>query len=548
MQTTFDYIIVGGGSAGCVMAARLSEDPSVTVALIESGGSDASNWVTMPAALIGTVPTTRMNWSFQTVPQDGLNGRKGYQPRGKVMGGSSSINAMCYIRGHASDYDEWAAAGCTGWSYADVLPYFKKSEGNLAGLTADFHGNSGPLKVSHLQSPSSFNAYFLKAAAACGYKITNDFNGAQQEGVGYYQVTQDKGVRCNAARAYLSGTESRSNLHIIQNTDVSRVVFEGTRAVGVTLTQTKQPSDKTSARQLTAQREVIVCAGAFGSPQLLMLSGVGPAAHLQSLGIPVVADIASVGSNLQDHADCLITRQYNDNNLMGLGFGFLVRLLSIWKAYQKTKTGMLTSNFAESGGFIRTEPHLAKPDVQWHFVVAKADNHGRNKHWGQGYAIHACQLRPCSRGTVRLSSTNAHDAPLIDPQYLSDPRDVAALIRAYKATQAVLQSAVFAPVRGTPLVPEPDVNDDAAIEQFIRDRADTIYHPVGTCRMGSDADSVVDLALRVRGVQGLRVVDASVMPTLIGGNTNAPTIMIAERAADLIKGCSINSLRKRKEC
>jgi choline dehydrogenase-like flavoprotein len=528
MTTTFDYIIVGGGSAGCVLASRLSEDPSVTVALIEAGGSDASNWVTIPAALIGTVPTKRLNWAFETVPQAGLNGRKGYQPRGKVMGGSSSINAMCYIRGHASDYDAWAAAGCAGWGWADVLPYFKRSEGNLAGLSSEFHGLDGPLKVSKAQSPSSFNEYFLKAAAACGYKTNTDFNGAVQDGVGFYHVTQEKGIRCNAAKAYLSGTESRTNLHIIKDAEVERVLFEGKRATGVALMQADQ------ALQLTVKREVVVCAGAFGSPKLLMLSGIGPAAHLQSLGIPVVANSANVGANLQDHVDCLITRQYNDKNLIGLGFGFLARLRSVWQAYKKTKTGMLTSNFAETGGFIRTEPHLDKPDVQWHFVIAKADDHGRQKHWGQGYAIHACQLRPYSRGTVRLASNNAHDAPLIDPQYLSDPRDMVVMIRAYKASQAVMQSKIFSSVRGRPLVPEPAIDDDAAIEQFIRQRADTIYHPVGTCRMGADANSVVDLDLRVRGVEGLRIVDASVMPTLIGGNTNAPTIMIAEKAAELI--------------
>ena len=531
----WDYVIVGGGSAGCVMASRLSEDPNVTVVLIEAGGSDASNWVTIPMALIGTVPKKRMNWALQTVPQVGLNGRRGYQPRGKVMGGSSSINAMCYIRGHASDYDEWATAGCTGWSYADVLPYFKKSEGNLAGLVDNFHGQAGPLKVSNLQSPSTFNHYFLKAAEACGYKRNLDFNGAEQEGVGYYHVTQDKGVRCNAAKAYLSGMQSRVNLHIIKNGEVARVLFEGTKAVGVALTQVEKPSNQTVALQLTAKREVIVCAGTFGSPQLLMLSGVGPAAHLQTHGIPLVVDSANVGENLQDHADCLITRQYNDKNLFGLSFGFMFRFRAMWKAYHDKKIGLLTSNFAESGGFIRTVPNIDKPDVQWHFVVAKADNHGRTRHWGQGYAIHACQLRPYSRGTVKLASSNAQAPPLIDPQYLSDPRDMTVMIRAYKASQAVMQSSVFAPVRGVPLVPEPALDDDAAIEQFIRNRADTIYHPVGTCRMGSDADSVVDLELRVRGVQGLRVVDASIMPTLIGGNTNAPTIMIAERAADLIK-------------
>ncbi len=540
-NTTFDYIIVGGGSAGCVMASRLSEDPSVSVALIEAGGSDASNWVTIPIGLIGTVPTRRMNWALKTVPQAGLNGRRGYQPRGKVMGGSSSINAMCYIRGNARDYDEWASLGCTGWSWQDVLPYFKKSEGNLTDVSANWHGKTGPLKVSNLRSPSLFNSYFLKAAQELGHPLNQDFNAEQQEGVGYYQVTQEQGVRCNAARAYLSGTESRANLHIIKNATVERVIFEGARASGIAYSQiepvekSKQAQQQGPSLRLLANREVILCAGAFGSPALLLRSGVGPAAHLQSLGIPVVADSANVGENLQDHIDCLITRHYNSKHLFGPSLGFFLRFWSMWQAYKKRKTGLLTSNFSESGGFIKTEVGLDKPDVQLHFVIAQGDDHGRKKHKGQGYALHACQLRPYARGTVRLASKDASAAVLIDPKYLSDSRDVAAMIRAYKAAQAIMQSKAFASVRGDPIIDEPLVDDDAAIEQYLRNRADTIYHPVGTCRMGSDADSVVDLELRVRGVQGLRVVDASIMPTLIGGNTNAPTIMIAERAADLIR-------------
>jgi choline dehydrogenase-like flavoprotein len=527
-EFTFDYIVVGAGSAGCVLAARLSENPNTRVALLEAGGSDASNWVTIPAALIGTVPTKRMNWAFETVPQTGLNGRRGYQPRGKVMGGSSSINAMCYIRGHATDYDEWAQLGCAGWAWNDVLPFFKKSEGNLAGLDPSLHGKTGPLKVSNLQSPSGFNKYFFEASHALGYARNSDFNGGEQDGVGFYHVTQEAGVRSNTARAYLSNAMQRPNLTVIKDASVQKVLFEGKRANGVAFTSNGEQ------RQVSAKGEIILSAGAFGSPQLLMLSGIGPAQQLQSLGIPVLEDRPSVGTNLQDHLDCLVTKHLNDPRLIGMSFAALLRAPSQWREYQRSRTGMFTSNYSESGGFVRSLPHLSKPDIQWHFVIAAADNHGRTKHWGQGYALHACNLRPYSRGDVKLQSADHQNAPLIDPKYLSDPRDLEIMIRAYKLSRAVMQSSAFDSVRGRPLVPEPDLNDDAAIEQFIRNQADTIYHPVGTCRMGADAQSVVDTALRVRGVEGLRVVDASIMPTLIGGNTNAPTIMIAEKAANEI--------------
>jgi choline dehydrogenase-like flavoprotein len=347
--------------------------------------------------------------------------------------------------------------------------------------------------------------------------------------VGFFQVTQEKGERCSAARAYLSNASQKPNLSILKDALVRRVTFEGTRATGVELMQGGQVST------LQAKAEVVLSAGAFGSPQLLMLSGVGPAAHLRSLGIAVVADRAGVGANLQDHLDVLVTRRFNDAGLIGLSLGAIPRLWKQWKQYQRDRTGLLASNFNEVGGYIRTLPELKKPDVQWHFMIAPGDDHGRKRNWGQGYALHACALRPHSRGTVTLASANPEDSPLIDPNFLADPRDMAIMVRAYRASQAILHSAPFAAVRGRPLVPEPSVDDEAAIEQFIRNRADTIYHPVGTCRMGTDADSVVDTELRVRGVQGLRVVDASIMPTLVGGNTNAPTIMIAEKAADLMR-------------
>ena len=339
MQTDFDYIIVGAGSAGCVLAARLSENANVTVALIEAGGSDATNWVTMPAGLIGTVPTKRLNWAFETVPQAGLNGRKGYQPRGKVMGGSSSINAMCYIRGHASDYDAWAAEGCAGWGWNDVLPYFKKSEGNLAGLNNHLHGTKGPLKVSNHQSPSPFNDYFFKAAAQRGFSKNDDFNGETQEGIGYFHVTQEKGVRCNAAKLICRAQNHDRICRYSKSHNVERIVFEGNRATGIVCRQADQ------SLTLSAKREVILSAGAFGSPQLLMLSGVGPKAHLESLGIPVVADRSNVGQNLQDHLDCLITRRYNDKNLFGPSLGAILGFRAMWKAYKNQQDGQTFKQF-----------------------------------------------------------------------------------------------------------------------------------------------------------------------------------------------------------
>ncbi|TAN09908.1 MAG: glucose-methanol-choline oxidoreductase [Burkholderiaceae bacterium] len=528
-EPVFDYVIVGGGSAGCVLANRLSARPDVRVALLEAGPSDATRWVTMPAGLIGTVPTHRLNWAYRTVPQRGLNGRRGYQPRGKVLGGSSSINAMCYIRGHRSDYDGWAAGGCIGWSYDEVLPYFKRGEGCLVpDLDSRFHGFDGPLKVSALRSPSDFNRLVLDAAVACGHARNDDFNGAEQEGVGYYHVTQDHGVRCNATRAYLDPVRSRPNLAVFTDTRVTRVLFEGRRAVGVEVAQAR------GRRTIRARGEVLLSAGTFGSPQLLLLSGVGAGGALQALGIACVADRAAVGANLQDHPDAILTRRVHDVRLFGTSLGGIITLWRARNQYKRDRTGPLTTNFAESGGFFRTQPDLARPDAQWHFVMGMVDDHGRKRHLGHGFSLHACVLRPKSRGSVTLASADPMADPLIDPAFLTDAADVATLTRAYQQTAALLATPALAPYAQRPLVPEPDASDSAGIERFLRARTDTIYHPVGTCRMGSDADAVVDRELRVCGVEALRVIDASVMPTLTGGNTNAPTMMIAEKAADLI--------------
>ena len=525
----FDYVIVGGGSAGCVLAARLSERASLRVALVEAGPDRRGAWVDIPAGLIGTVPTRRLNWALSTVPQRGLGGRVGYQPRGRVIGGSSAINAMCYVRGHPSDYDDWAAAGCTGWSFDDVLPHFKRADGcRVPQLDPRWHGFDGPLKVCAPRSPSGFNRHILEAAAELGHRPNPDFNGAEQEGVGLFHLTQHDGVRCSTASAYLDPARERDNLRIFADTHATRIVFESRRAVGVEVVR------GSSRLCLRAKAEVLLSAGAFGSPQLLMLSGIGPDDELRRLGIPQVAGCEQVGANLQDHADCIIARRLGDLRLFGNSPAGLLRLWRAWGEYRRQRTGLLTTNFAESGGFFRTRPGLQRPDAQWHFVMALVDDHGRRRHFGHGFSLHACVLRPKSRGTVRLSSRDPLAPPRIDPAFLTHPEDVATLSAAYRHTALLLRTHALAPHAGRPLVPEPDCDDDAAIERFLRRRTDTIYHPVGTCRMGSDPASVLDPQLRVRNVQALRVIDASVMPTLVGGNTNAPTVMIAEKAVELI--------------
>jgi choline dehydrogenase-like flavoprotein len=529
MHNEFDYIIVGGGTAGCTLAARLSENANTTVALVESGGTDQSAWVNVPIGLMGTVPTQRMNWAFETEAQASLNGRRGYQPRGKVMGGSSSINAMIYIRGNPMDYDAWASSGCNGWSWNDVLPYFRQSEGNTHFSESELHGTQGPLKVSNVRSATSFNQYFINAAVQKGYALNPDFNGEQQEGVGYYQVTQFNGERWNAQRAFIEPALHRMNLHVIKEAHVQQVLIDQGRATGIQIHQNGKITN------LKCRREVVLCAGAFGSPQLLMLSGIGPAAQLQAKGIAVRHDAPEVGQNLQDHVDCLLTRKYFDLELFGQTIPGAASMFVNWINYKLKRQGKFCSNFTESGGFVKSRPDLNMPDLQLHFSRAQGVNHGRTKLPGHGYGLHACLLRPKSRGNVSLQSANAWDAPSIDPQFLSHAQDMEGMVRAYQICRDILDAPAFEKVRGTPAHPEPECHDIDAITGYLRSYSDTIYHPVGTCRMGSDLQSVTDPQLRVRGLQGLRVVDASIMPTLIGGNTNAPTYMIAEKAAVMMQ-------------
>ncbi|MEL7215790.1 MAG: GMC family oxidoreductase N-terminal domain-containing protein [Pseudomonadota bacterium] len=526
----FDYVIVGGGSAGSVMAARLSEDASTKVCLIEAGGEGKDLLVRLPLGTVAMLPGYGKlhNYAYQTVPQPGLNGRRGYQPRGRVLGGSSALNAMLYVRGHPSDYDDWAAAGATGWGWADVLPYFLKSEGNQA-VGGDLHNADGPLQVNHQRAPRPIARAFLDAAAECQVPANDDFNGPEQEGAGLYHVTQfgdgpRNGERCSAAAAYLHPVMDRPNLRVITKARAERVLLESGRAIGV------RYRGRGGVHEVRAAREVLLCGGAFNSPQLLMLSGIGPGAELQRHGIEVALDAPQVGQNLQDHLDYILTYKTRETNLLGLGLAGAARVARELWAWRRDGTSMGATPGAEAGAFLKSDPALERPDVQLHFVPGLVDNHMRNLHLGYGFTCHACTLRPWSRGEVGLNSADPAAPPRIDPGYLTDPRDEAAMLAAVKAARRIMDAPAMKAYRTKELFAD-GVTEDAALLELIRARADTIYHPVGTVRMG-DADAPLDPECRVRGVSGLRVVDASVMPTLIGGNTNAPTIMIAEKVAE----------------
>lgn len=527
-MTEFDYIVIGGGAGGCAVAGRLSEDPQVSVCLLEAGKDDDQMLVKVPFGTVAMLPTKINNWAFETVPQPGLGGRRGFQPRGRGLGGSSLINAMVYTRGHPADYDEWAALGNPGWSYADVLPYFRKSESNERGEDA-FHGGSGPLAIADLRDANPASLAFVAAAEQAGYARNTDFSGERQEGFGLYQVNQVNGRRCSAAKAYLEPAAGRDNLAILTDAHVTRVLLEGGEAVGVALIRGGTPE------RLRARREVIVCAGAFQSPQLLMLSGIGTGAELQKHDIGVRHDLPGVGRNLQDHPDYTVIYQSRSAALFGRTPRKLAQILLAIPRYRFAGRGMLTSNASEAGGFYASRPGLARPDLQAHFVIGLSDEHGRKRHLGiYGMTCHVCVLRPASRGSVTLGSRDPLAAPLIDPNFLGAEEDVALMVAGVRATRTIMRQAALDPYRGKELYGE-QAQTDAELTELIRSRADTIYHPVGTCKMGKDALAVVDHALRVRGVGRLRVVDASVMPTLIGGNTNAPAMMIAEKAADMIR-------------
>ena len=532
---THDYVIVGGGSAGATLAGRLSEDPSVSVCLLEAGGRGDHLLIRAPAGVVAILPgrIPFANWRYRTVPQEGLNGRRGYQPRGKALGGSSAINAMLYVRGHRGDYDDWAEAGCEGWDWDSVLPYFRRSEAYVDGEDA-VHGGAGPLHVRRQAEPRAITRAFVDAGTRLQHRETADFNAGDNEGIGLYDVTQfhsgpRAGERCSAAAAYLHPHMDRPNLTVLTGAHATRVLFEGKRATGVRYRRSGRDEE------VRARREVILSGGAFNSPQLLLLSGVGPADDLLAHGIEPVHDLPGVGRNLQDHLDFTLAYKTRDRDNFGIGLAATLGLLRHAREWRRTGTGMVATPFAEAGAFLKTDPSLRRPDVQLHFVISVVDDHARKLHLGHGYSCHVCVLRPHSRGRVFLESADPMAPPGIDPRYLSDPRDLRALIAGAKMTREIMKTPPLADYENAELHGLRDGMDDAEWERHVRARADTIYHPVGTCQMGVGEDAVVDPALRVSGLEGLRVVDASVMPTLIGGNTNAPTMMIAERAADLIR-------------
>jgi len=519
----YDYIIVGAGSAGCVLANRLSASGNKRVLLLEAGPSDWHPLIHMPAGIARLATHRRLNWNYRTEPEPQLQGRTLWWPRGKTLGGSSSINAMCYIRGVPGDYDRWAeATGDARWSWEQVRPWFLRSEDNERGTSA-LHGRGGPLSVSDLRYRNPLSEVFIDSAVSAGFVRNDDFNGPSQPGFGFYQVTQRNGARCSTAKAFLRPARERNNLDVRTGTAVARVVIKRGRAVGVQLQGSKT---------VVEAGEVILAGGAVNTPQLLMLSGVGPADHLREQDITVHVDQPEVGANLQDHLDiCTL-----DGSTQNVTYDHVNELAAGWR-FLRHREGPGTSNVAEAGGFVRSR--LAtdeRCDLQFHFVPALLDDHGRHRLPGQGYTVHACYLHPRSRGMLRLRSADPKDAIAIRANYLSDPEghDLQRMIEGARLSREILSQAPFSSFRGKPVFPERELGSDAEYADFIRRKAETIYHPAGTCRMGKDLGAPLDSELRVRGVENLRVVDASVMPSLPSGNTNAPVIMIAERASALI--------------
>lgn len=522
----FDYVIVGAGSSGAVLANRLSADPALRVCLIEAGPRDKSPFITVPLGVMKLSKDPKHNWLFTSAPQSGLGGREVSIPRGKVLGGSSAINGMIYVRGHRADYDAWAAAGCTGWGYDDVLPHFRQSENNRrAGIDAATHGTKGELAVSDLQHANPVDHDFIEAAGQLQLRACADFNAPEPEGMGVYQVTQKDGKRHSTARAFLSPIKARANLHILTGAEVLRVNVAEGRATGVTLRRDGQ------TETVTARGEVILSAGAVGSPDILLRSGIGPGAQVSSFA-EVLHDLPGVGQNLQDHVDCMVICKSRSRTPYGISIPALPRLAMDGLNWVFANKGMLSSNMVEAGGFVRTSASEPRPDIQFHIIPGRKSHRGRMVEYGHGVSLHTCVLRPDSRGSV--TRTSATGAPAIDLGLLREETDMARLLKGIKLARQILAQGPMAKHGLTEIIPGDGVQDDDGLRAFIRENARTVYHPVGTCAMGQGPAAVVDPRLRVHGVKCLRVVDASIMPTIVSGNTNAPAIMIAEKAAEMI--------------
>jgi choline dehydrogenase-like flavoprotein len=527
---TFDYVIIGAGSAGSVLAHRLSTETNKTVLVLEAGPKDKSPFIKVPGAFAYFMYSKKYNWRYESEPVDDIrHGETLFCPRGKTLGGSSAVNAMVYIRGHRSDYDNWEAQGNPGWGFDSMLPYFKKSETNERGAD-QYHGDSGPLYVSNTHNTYPLNECFIEGSEQAGYPLTDDFNGPQFEGAGYYQFTIKDGERCGVSRAYLKPAMTQANLFVECEAFVDRIIIEDKTATGVEFSQNG------GKHCVYAREEVILCGGSFNSPQTLMLSGIGDKEELRNHGINVIHDLPGVGKNLQEHVDACVLVKSKKKDGFSASPGGLFKMLPDTLSYLRNKKGNLANSITQAGAFLKSSPEVEVPDIQMHFVPLLFDDCGRDlKLLSQhGYSLHVCVLRPKSRGKVSLQSSDPREPIKIDFNFFSDPEDAKVLVNGIRIARKILETEAFDEHRGEEIHPGKDVVSDEELLQKCKDRLGLVYHPTGTCKMGNDSMAVVDYELKVKGIDKLRVVDGSVMPNLTSGNTNAPIIAIAEKAADMI--------------